>query len=849
MDVFLLVRELPVTRVPLAAPCSTKRRRPPSASPPLGLATTPLSAIPPSRCPVPGAGAPSQQAGVQGFLSARTPGALALNAQSLPPPFTTPGDCFLQYALQNFRSQVCTPVAPGSPLFAPSQVHIAVRHEHCQTFSVSSVHAMLQFWLGSAFERLSVFEVGPNVFRLVVASPEIASFLASLDGLHHGKLLALFSVPSSLAALPAVGLCLGPLAPPVTSRTVCPASSTPGPADPLARPSNSLALLAPLGQRETLPCPNPSKPPLLSRKPRRTPLCLSLLSPSILPAPPGPMPWPVPSPCSPPRDQPPYLSSPRPAPPPTLGSPPATSPLSDGQPRGGVFSPLGALGARAAMDGPSQPSYSQVASSPCKPTPPRPARTPPPLHLLHRRCFRCLASDHSVACCRDPVRCRRCRRSGHREYACKLPPPSFSAPSSPPPFSPSQSLSPSFARLPMDAAGDAAGLEAAAPLLCNLCFARDHRRSVCPLVMPAAVAIGAPAVPLAGEDSEEEEDPDEPPFDGGAIGDVAALPEAAAVDFLPLPPADVVDDAAFPVGQDSEDEEDPEELVFEDDGDGGAAAPLVAAAADFLPLPPPEVEHEGIFLPIVDAADFLAVPGQGSGAPSSVGAGDSLDLQEPARPDHVDVFMPFVNLRHFDHIAYAFINPTSVSAVEDPDAFIHQAADLGCGPDRVTLFPSAAGSRVAVFASDNDREHAVANGPFLGREASVYFRRHDETDPRFVFEHEAMAALSISHFPFEQWQRHHITHSSGPYANPHNIDPVCLTGVDFQAILVTIKAESITDIPLNLAVKNYCSIGTFCEVNIIDFEELTLRISLMPPPPREMMMSWWTSLGALLIRT
>ncbi|KAK1660865.1 hypothetical protein QYE76_049024 [Lolium multiflorum] len=372
----------------------------------------------------------------------------------------------------------------------------------------------------------------------------------------------------------------------------------------------------------------------------------------------------------------------------------------------------------------------------------------------------------------------------------------------------------------MDAAGDAASQEAVAPLFCNLCFARDHRRSTCPLVMPAAVAVGAPAVHLAGEDSEEEEDPEEPPFEGGDFGDAAAPPAAAAADFLPLPPANVEGDAAFPVGDGSEEEEDPEELIFEDEDGGGAAAPANAAAEDFLPLPPPEVEDEETYLPIVDAAVFLASPGQGSGAPSSNGVGDSLDLQEPTRPDHVDVFMPFVNLRHFDHIAYAFINPTSAIAVEDPDAFIHQAADLGCGPDRVTLYPSAAGSRVAVFATDNDREHAVANGPFLGREASVYFRRHDETDQRFVFEHEAMAALSISHFPFEQWQRHHITHSSGPYANPHNIDPVCLTGVDFQAVLVTVKAESITDIPLNLAVKNYCSIGTFCEVSIIDFEEL-----------------------------
>jgi hypothetical protein len=137
----------------------------------------------------------------------------------------------------------------------------------------------------------------------------------------------------------------------------------------------------------------------------------------------------------------------------------------------------------------------------------------------------------------------------------------------------------------------------------------------------------------------------------------------------------------------------------------------------------------------------------------------------------------------------------------DPDSFILQAADLACGPDRVTLFPSADGSRVAVFVSDRNHEQVVSNGPFLGREASVYFRRHDETDQRFLFDHEAMAALSISYFPFEHWQRHHITHSSGPYANPHNIDPICLTGVDFHAVLITVKAESISDIPLNLAVK------------------------------------------------
>jgi hypothetical protein len=287
------------------------------------------------------------------------------------------------------------------------------------------------------------------------------------------------------------------------------------------------------------------------------------------------------------------------------------------------------------------------------------------------------------------------------------------------------------------------------------------------------------------------------------------LPEVAAPAVLAL----------FPAVDESNDEDNPEEPPFEDEAVAEGPAPSDVVAHDFIWLlaaDAADADDGELFLPIVDVADFLVAPGQDSEAPTSDGAADSVDLLEPIWPDHVDVFMPFVDLRHFDHIVYAFINPTTVAAVNDPDAFIHQAADLGCSPDRVTLFPSAAGSRVAVFISDRDREHAVSNGPFLGREASVYFRRHDETDQCFFFEHDAMAALSISRFPFKHWQRQHITHSSGPYANPHNIDPVFLIGVDFQDVLATVKVESLTDIPINLALKNYCSVGTFNEVTIIE---------------------------------
>uniref|UniRef100_A0A6V7QSV4 CCHC-type domain-containing protein n=1 Tax=Ananas comosus var. bracteatus TaxID=296719 RepID=A0A6V7QSV4_ANACO len=44
-------------------------------------------------------------------------------------------------------------------------------------------------------------------------------------------------------------------------------------------------------------------------------------------------------------------------------------------------------------------------------------RTPPRRSV--KRCFRCLASDHFVATCRDPVRCFRCGKTGHRAHFCK----------------------------------------------------------------------------------------------------------------------------------------------------------------------------------------------------------------------------------------------------------------------------------------------------------------------------------------------------------------------------------------------------------------------------------------------
>jgi hypothetical protein len=81
----------------------------------------------------------------------------------------------------------------------------------------------------------------------------------------------------------------------------------------------------------------------------------------------------------------------------------------------------------AALDVPLSPdfnvlqrpkSYVEAARSP-------PASTRQVFKMLKpltpsRACFRCLATDHLVDACREPVRCRRCRASGHRSPQCKM---------------------------------------------------------------------------------------------------------------------------------------------------------------------------------------------------------------------------------------------------------------------------------------------------------------------------------------------------------------------------------------------------------------------------------------------
>lgn len=64
-------------------------------------------------------------------------------------------------------------------------------------------------------------------------------------------------------------------------------------------------------------------------------------------------------------------------------------------------------------------SFKEALLTPAKK--PKPTPPPKPFRPPRNSCFRCLAPDHYIAQCRDPIRCRRCGASGHRARRRKMP--------------------------------------------------------------------------------------------------------------------------------------------------------------------------------------------------------------------------------------------------------------------------------------------------------------------------------------------------------------------------------------------------------------------------------------------
>lgn len=63
--------------------------------------------------------------------------------------------------------------------------------------------------------------------------------------------------------------------------------------------------------------------------------------------------------------------------------------------------------------------------------------------------------------------------------------------------------------------------------------------------------------------------------------------------------------------------------------------------------------------------------------------------------------------------------------------------------------------------------------------------------------------------------RPHIVHSVGPVASPHFLDPVCITGSNFLAVIIMLKVKNAVDVPLTMNYNNHDRSGFVGRVTII----------------------------------
>jgi hypothetical protein len=292
-------------------------------------------------------------------------------------------------------------------------------------------------------------------------------------------------------------------------------------------------------------------------------------------------------------------------------------------------------------------------------------------------------------------------------------------------------------------------------------------------------------------------------------------------DFIPIDAVDAPavflpeqeQDPLLPLADDDS-EEDPEELIFEEDLETASDHLSAGGFNDDISLPNDEVEVEEDAL----SSDSDDEP-------------IHVDVMPPdSRPAYVNAFMPYVPLEHFANLAYAYVTPP----VESPVSYVRQALQQQAQNPSVAVISSSHGAGLLVFASAHERELTVGASPFLGLTHNITVTHHDETNNRFRFDHSEIAALSIDDFPMEHWFPYHIFHSAAPFANPCEIDPICLTGFDYSTVLLTVKSRGSNDIPHALAVLGFSGSGTISPISIIHALPLPdPALGAQPPSPHD----------------
>jgi hypothetical protein len=103
-------------------------------------------------------------------------------------------------------------------------------------------------------------------------------------------------------------------------------------------------------------------------------------------------------------------------------------------------------------------------------------------------------------------------------------------------------------------------------------------------------------------------------------------------------------------------------------------------------------------------------------------------------PQSIDVYMSFINVTHFNHLAYTtIILPHNAPVDNISDALVAQGSNA-----HVTLAPSSYGVMLLMFDVHARREAAINAAPFVGQHHTIILERQEDTLNRFHFEHEAI---------------------------------------------------------------------------------------------------------------
>ncbi|KAE8786936.1 hypothetical protein D1007_39185 [Hordeum vulgare] len=174
-------------------------------------------------------------------------------------------------------------------------------------------------------------------------------------------------------------------------------------------------------------------------------------------------------------------------------------------------------------------------------------------------------------------------------------------------------------------------------------------------------------------------------------------------------------------------------------------------------------------------------------------------------------------IEHFENLAFAFVNPPPPH--HTPHACVRRALQTGAGSPPVAIRASSHRAGLVIFGSAYEREVSIMSAPFHCPLSSVGLVRNGETEIWFLFGPDSVSALNIEGYPIEYWFAPTIVNSVVPFACPIEIDPICLTSVDYSDVLIAVKSKSLTEVPYSIPIHG-SGLGPIAKVLVIPSHKL-----------------------------